>query len=282
VRPYGVDHVENEYLSGSVVAGEAFPQGMAMDLLEIRVTAPRTAHDPALPAILSSVPEPAIGDVPAWHPVPGSLPDRRPEPRLCVLPCHNLQHADNSTYRSAVQGAIMSVRRIVILTLAAAGMLACSNESLDVGPQLRSSASVQNQVHSSTELPFHGSLTTIESNVIAPPNLLADGTGQGTGTHLGRYTATFTAVVDLATGTSTGTFTFTAANGDQLFATFIGVGENVAPGVASLTEVATITGGTGRFAAATGTYTIRRIITFDEAGGATATGSFDGRITLKD
>jgi FtsP/CotA-like multicopper oxidase with cupredoxin domain len=48
--------------SAQVVAGEAFPQGISMDLLEIRVTAPRTAHDPALPAILSSVPEPSIGD----------------------------------------------------------------------------------------------------------------------------------------------------------------------------------------------------------------------------
>jgi hypothetical protein len=180
---------------------------------------------------------------------------------------------------------IMPVRRIAILTLAAAGMLACNNESFNVGPQFGSrtlapQTSGQNQAQATTELPFRGSLTTIETNVIAPPNLLADGTGQGTGTHLGRYTATFTAVVDLATGTSTGTITFTAANGDQLSATFLGVGEEIEPGVASLTEVATITGGTGRFAAATGTFTIRRIISFDSAGGASASGSFAGHITL--
>jgi hypothetical protein len=176
----------------------------------------------------------------------------------------------------------MPVRRIAILTVAAAGMLACSNESLNVGPQFGSSELVpsQNQVLSGTELPFRGSLTTIETNVIAPPNLLVDGTGQGSGTHLGRYTATYTAVVDLATSTSTGTITFTAANGDLLSATFLGVGEEIEPGVASLTEVATITGGTGRFAAATGTFTIRRIISFDAAGGATASGSFAGDITL--
>jgi FtsP/CotA-like multicopper oxidase with cupredoxin domain len=45
-----------------IVAGEAFPQGIGMDLVEIVVAAPRTAQDPALPANLSSVPEPSIGD----------------------------------------------------------------------------------------------------------------------------------------------------------------------------------------------------------------------------
>jgi hypothetical protein len=182
----------------------------------------------------------------------------------------------------------MSVGKIAILALAAAGVLACSNESLTAGPEFESSAfaprtSSQNRARSSTELPFRGSLTTTESIVIAPPNLLADGTSHGTGTHLGRYTATFTAVVDLATSTSTGTFTFTAANGDQLSATFVGsVVEEIAPNVTRVAEVATITGGTGRFAGASGAFTIVRTITFDEAGGATAVGSFDGHITLKD
>jgi FtsP/CotA-like multicopper oxidase with cupredoxin domain len=48
--------------SAQVVAGEAVPPAISLDLLDNWVTAPLPAHDPALPAILSSVPEPSIGD----------------------------------------------------------------------------------------------------------------------------------------------------------------------------------------------------------------------------
>jgi len=113
--------------------------------------------------------------------------------------------------------------------------------------------------------------------VIAPPSLFATGTAEGTATHLGRFTATETAIVDLVTSTSTGTFNLTAANGDQLFATFVGLGEPIEPGISRLTEVATTTGGTGRFTAATGTFTMRRIVV--QASGAW-TGSLDGEINL--
>ena len=56
--------------------------------------------------------------------------------------------------------------------------------------------------------------------------------------------------------TATGTGVLTAANGDSIFTEFTAVGiptEN--PDVSFITEVHTITGGTGRFAGATGTFT---------------------------
>jgi hypothetical protein len=53
----------------------------------------------------------------------------------------------------------------------------------------------------------------------------------------------------------TGTRTFVAANGDELFSTINGSGTFTSTTTAQSTENDTITGGTGRFAGASGTYT---------------------------
>ena len=126
------------------------------------------------------------------------------------------------------------------------------------------------------QLPFRGSLQAQETDVVAPPSLLVTGTATGTATQLGRFENTFTAIVDLATGKATGTITFTAANGDRLDATLVGQGTPTSePNVASIVEVVTITGGTGRFADATGTFTIHRVL--DQNSGVSS-GSFEGTI----
>jgi hypothetical protein len=138
--------------------------------------------------------------------------------------------------------------------------------------------STQTQARGGEQLPFHGSLQAIETDVVVPPTLLVNGTGSGTGTHLGRFTATFTATVTLATGSATGSISLTAANGDRVDATFVGQGTPTGePNVATIEEVATITGGTGRFAGATGTFTIHRVLA--QVTGVSS-GSFDGMINL--
>ena len=57
-----------------------------------------------------------------------------------------------------------------------------------------------------------------------------------------------------STFTYTGTRTFVAANGDKLFSNITGKG-TLTRTTATSTETDTITGGTGRFAGASGTYT---------------------------
>jgi hypothetical protein len=87
--------------------------------------------------------------------------------------------------------------------------------------------------------------------------------------------------VDQPTATSTGTFNFTAANGDQLFTTTAG-GQDAftPPNVSHVTLVATIVGGTGRFAGATGTFTMQQTSIIDFATGTSSgSGSFDGTIS---
>ncbi|MGI8980632.1 MAG: hypothetical protein ACR2FY_15495, partial [Pirellulaceae bacterium] len=56
-----------------------------------------------------------------------------------------------------------------------------------------------------------------------------------------------------------GTFLFTAANGDTVFGTISGQATFTPPNVLSIVGTATITGGTGRFVGATGSFTVERL-----------------------
>lgn len=127
------------------------------------------------------------------------------------------------------------------------------------------------------QVPFRGTLTgTVTVTPIDPPiaSVLIEATG--TGSQLGRFTVEVPHTVNQALRVGSGSYIFTAANGDTLTADFSGTGTLVAPGVLSTTETATITGGTGRFAGATGTFTAHR--TFYIAAGQTV-GSFNGWIS---
>jgi len=119
-------------------------------------------------------------------------------------------------------------------------------------------------------------LTAKEVDIVTFPTLRAEGSAEGTATHLGRYTAEFNATVNVLDGRSTGSFTFTAANGDLLFCTFVGFG--VGEPIATITETLTITGGTGHLAGASGMLTVQR--TLDLTTGVSS-GSIDGSITMQ-
>ena len=128
------------------------------------------------------------------------------------------------------------------------------------------------------ELPFRGSIQGVEIADVQFPRLFVDGSGSGRATHLGRFTVTYELEVDLLTHETFGSSLFTAANGDSLATDITGLGtptEN--PDVHSIVEVHTITGGTGRFADATGNF-IRKYL-LNLVTGATS-GSFDGTIVL--
>jgi hypothetical protein len=137
-------------------------------------------------------------------------------------------------------------------------------------------------------LPLNGSFTNATSGQVncpptcPPTTLTISGTSEGQATQLGRFTATFTETVDLASATGTGHYTFTAANGDRLFAEGAG-GEDgfEPPNVSHVTMTGTIVGGTGRFAGASGTLTIRSAGVIDFATQTSkGTGTLEGSITL--
>ena len=100
--------------------------------------------------------------------------------------------------------------------------------------------------------------------------------GTGIGTHLGQFSFTQTVTVEFATGHDTGSAQWFAANGDSISTTINGSGEVIEGGLISIEEVHTITGGTGRFAGAQGSFTVKRL-----ASGVTflTSGSYEGTIT---
>lgn len=155
----------------------------------------------------------------------------------------------------------------------------CGGQGLDSPTSPTSVDFAATQARGAAQLPFRGSFS-LDIEFAPPP--LAVGNGGGIATHLGKFTANVTAIVDFATSTSTGTFSFTAANGDQLSGTIVGVGVLVGPFLAKITEVATIVGGTGRFEGATGTFTMVRFDTFDPTtGGGSGSGTFEGHINIE-
>jgi hypothetical protein len=127
-------------------------------------------------------------------------------------------------------------------------------------------------------VPLSGTLQATESIAGGAPGFfVAIGSGGGIATHLGRFTITWTFTVNMAEGTGTGPLTFTAANGDQLFATAVGSSEPTnTPGVFRIQEIFTISGGTGRFLNAQGSMTTDRLTDLNT--GLTS-GSFYGTIT---
>src|SRR5688500_6253599 len=83
--------------------------------------------------------------------------------------------------------------------------------------------------------------------------------GTGIATQLGKFTVSHPHVVNVSTSTATGTYVFTAANGDTVTGDVIGQATPVGGSVLSIAENVTITGGTGRFAGASGSFTATRL-----------------------
>ena len=158
----------------------------------------------------------------------------------------------------------------------AALLVGCSQPITPTSP--RSLSSTGAAVRSNDQdVPFKGRLegaATITPGT--PPFLSVSLEGTGNATHLGRFTVEIPHVVNTTNRTSTGTYEFTAANGDTLTASFTGQAILTSPGVLSVVETATITGGTGRFADATGSFTVERV--FNQLTSLT-TGSFEGTIS---
>jgi hypothetical protein len=123
------------------------------------------------------------------------------------------------------------------------------------------------------QVPFKG--TFQGSDTVTPPiTIVTD--AAGTATHLGQFS--FTHVLTL--NTSTGSAHWVAANGDSIDSTSVA---SAIPGpvVFTVTEIHTITGGTGRFAGAQGSFTVHRthIRALSDDGTHVTFGWFEGTMT---
>ena len=111
------------------------------------------------------------------------------------------------------------------------------------------------------QVPFKGSLAGADVAIPIPNTTFVSVTVKATGdaTLLGKFTFTELTTVNSATRMGSGTFLFVAANGDTVSGTIIGQAKFTPPNVLSIVESGIITGGTGRFAGATGSFTVSRV-----------------------
>ena len=131
-------------------------------------------------------------------------------------------------------------------------------------------------------IPFNGTIEASESHLLfgAPPFMFyLNGNGTATTTQLGQFTVVFTGMVDFASRSGPGATRFIAADGDTIF-TWVWGQASVTPDpdVVSIVETNTITGGTGLYADAKGSFTVNRLA--NRITGASS-GSFDGSIILR-
>ncbi|MEO5997497.1 MAG: hypothetical protein ABIN89_12230 [Chitinophagaceae bacterium] len=136
--------------------------------------------------------------------------------------------------------------------------------------------------HHKNTVPLKGEFVASVTVIVPPsPGVLEQLriTGKGSGTPFGKATFEENVKVDVTASPETvkGTETITAENGDQIFSTVSGyVSPPDAKGNYQVFNTSTITGGTGKYAGATGTY--KETYTGNIAA-PTSTAVFDGNIT---
>lgn len=126
-------------------------------------------------------------------------------------------------------------------------------------------------------IPFNGAIQGQETHSGQFPIITANGSCTGIATVVGNLSLTYQDTIDLRTASGTGIGQLIAANGDTIYLTNTGSADLVSkPGFVVITEIYTVTGGTGRFAGAQGSFALDRSVNI--ATGFTS-GSFHGTIT---
>ena len=123
------------------------------------------------------------------------------------------------------------------------------------------------------ETPFKGTVNAVETGTVVFPTRFLDREGTGTATYLGRYTEHVTEQINVLT------MSFDRSGnvhcGEKITGPASPSTAPDRPPMLSIVEVYTVTGGTGRFAGATGTFT--RKATVEQTTGV-STGTFSGAI----
>jgi hypothetical protein len=142
-------------------------------------------------------------------------------------------------------------------------------------------ATVGNSAALTNAVPFKGGLEGTYAGSGEPPLVSVHVEVQGNASHLGRFTLDSRHVVNFDDFTGAGTAELTAANGDTLTTNLTGVATpQDTPGVFFIVETFTVTGGTGRFAEATGQFVVERWSLPSGPTNGTTSGYFEGTLSL--
>jgi hypothetical protein len=129
-----------------------------------------------------------------------------------------------------------------------------------------------------TRLPFNGTVQSTETSVTVFPTMSATATGSGNATQLGSFTIRYQVEISLLDLSGTEAAQFMGTNGDSLSAEAVGQAtENRTPGMLNVVDIYKITGGTGQFDGASGTFTLNRLVSLT-TGAASST--FEGYLLL--
>jgi hypothetical protein len=131
------------------------------------------------------------------------------------------------------------------------------------------------------EVKIQGTINEVETDEVLFPTIYLHGNGSGSATELGQFTMHFEGVVyNDAAGVGVGVegANFTAPDGDKIFATNTGLGVPTnTPGVNSIVEKYTVTGGTGRYDGASGNFTVERLVNLATG---VSSGTIKGKLEL--
>ena len=129
-------------------------------------------------------------------------------------------------------------------------------------------------------VPFEGAIRQGQDVDIAggppPVTVVVAASGTGTGALLGQFSFTQVITVNFVNNTSSGSGQWIAANGDSIYTTVFGAGASVTGDFITITEINTVTGGTGRFTGAQGSFAVVRVANIFTL---SFSGSFRGTIT---
>jgi hypothetical protein len=129
-----------------------------------------------------------------------------------------------------------------------------------------------------TRLSFKGTAQSNETAVTVFPTMSVTASGSGNATQLGQFTITYEVEMNLMDLSTIESARFVGTNGDTLSAEAIGQAtENRTPGMLNLVEIYRITGGTGRFAGASGTITLNRLVSVTTG---VAASTFEGYVLI--
>ena len=128
------------------------------------------------------------------------------------------------------------------------------------------------------EFRLKGSLEANQMVHVVFPTAYINLTGTGVASHVGLFTFQLQAELNIPTATGAGTSSLVAADGSTLFMEGSGHGTPTdVPGVVLVVDTFTITGGTGRFAGASGNVIVERVL--NQATGVSS-GTISGIIIL--
>jgi hypothetical protein len=132
-------------------------------------------------------------------------------------------------------------------------------------------------------VPFNGTWQANEVSTFfgnPPIGFFSNGQGALNSIQLGPLALYLTNLVDLATFDGLGVTRVVDANGDSIFAEGTGHADLVTPNppVFHITEIHTVTGGTGRYANARGSFSVDRTIDLSTGD---STGTFNGAIIVR-